>query len=147
MELIFQFLCGLLYLVGLPFGWSYQETSIYVCIYLWPMLCTLSTIPILWISVKRRKWILSVVSLLYTSVYVYFTIDVINHYPISNPASFMNCMTDLKSLAAYCGVTYAEINLLIYVVAFILILLFNFSVYMIIQKKYANNNLKSGGTL
>lgn len=87
MELIFQVLCGLLYLAGLPFGWSYQETSIYVCIYLWPMLCTLSTlstIPILWISVKRRKWILSVVSLLYTSVYVYFTIDVISRYPISN---------------------------------------------------------------
>lgn len=65
MELLFQILCGLLYLVGIPFGWSYQETSIYVCIYLWPTICTLSTIPMLWISIKRHKWVMSAICLLY----------------------------------------------------------------------------------
>ncbi len=132
--LLFQILCGLLYLAGLPFGWSYQESSIYVCIYLWPMICTLSTIPILWISIKRHKWIMSAICLLYTSVYVYMTIDVINRYSIKNPSSFMNCMIDLKSLAEYCNLTYAEINLLLYVVLFILILLVDFCIYRLIKK-------------
>ena len=38
MEYIFQILCGMLYLFGLLFGWNYQETSVYVCIYAFPFL-------------------------------------------------------------------------------------------------------------
>ena len=38
MEYIFQVLCGTLYVFGLLFGWNYQETSVYVCIYAFPFL-------------------------------------------------------------------------------------------------------------
>ena len=38
MEYIFQILCGMLYVFGLLFGWNYQETSVYVCIYAFPFL-------------------------------------------------------------------------------------------------------------
>lgn len=58
-----------------------------------------------------------------------------NRYSIKNPSSFMNCMIDLKSLAEYCNLTYAEINLLIYVVLFILIILVNFCIYKFVKNK------------
>lgn len=38
-QLIFGFLCGMLYLVGLMFGFTYEEISVYICIYGWPALC------------------------------------------------------------------------------------------------------------
>ena len=38
MEYIFQILCGMLYVFGLLFGWNYQKTSVYVCIYAFPFL-------------------------------------------------------------------------------------------------------------
>ena len=140
MEIIFKILCGLLYCVGLPFGWSYQTTSIYICIYLWPILCTLSTLPIVWQSVKltRRKpvmgMIFTIISLVYTSCYALFTIDAINRYNISNPNSFTNCMIDLLSLAAYLGITYETLNILIYVVLFVVIISINYILSKIISK-------------
>ncbi len=139
MELIFQILCGCLYVVGLPFGWNYQETSIYICIYLWPILCTLFTLMVLWQSVKliKRDQLLGIAftffSLIHTGYYAYITTECIKRYNINDPAAFMNCMIDLESLAASIGVTYATINILIYVVLFLFIFLYNWGVARLIK--------------
>ena len=41
MSEVFYLLCGLLYLIGLPLGWNYEDTSVYICIYAFPVLVTL----------------------------------------------------------------------------------------------------------
>lgn len=52
--LIFAFLCGCLYVVGLIFGLNYQQVSVLVCCWLWPIIiCTVSVIPILYIASKN----------------------------------------------------------------------------------------------
>lgn len=133
-DVIFKILCGCLYLVGLPFGWSYQITSIVICIYLWPILCTLTTFPILLISILRHKWIITIFALFYTLFCIQFTVYFINRYSINDPNAFMNCMIDLDSLAKYVGISYELLNILIYVIAFILIQLFNYFSFKKLKK-------------
>lgn len=140
MKIIFTILCGLLYCIGIPFGWSYETTSIYICIYLWPIICTLSTIPIIWQSIKlvsRKKMlglILVLLAIIYTAYYGYYTLEAIHHYNINDPHAFMNCMLDLKSLASYFEISYETVNILIYVVGFTVIVTFNYIVARIIRK-------------
>lgn len=133
-DIIFEILCGFLYLVGLPFGWSYQTTSIVICIYLWPVLCTITTLPILYMSIQKRKWIIAICALFYTSFCIGITTYFINRYNLNDPNAFMNCMIDLDSLARYMGISYELLNILIYVVAFILIQLFNYFGYKRLKK-------------
>lgn len=149
MEYVFYLLCGLLYLVGIPFGWSYEETSIYVCIYLWPILCCISTVPIFWGSVrilpKIKGFVFTFLSIFYSLIYVDFTIRIIIRYSIKNPYSFTNCMIDLKVLAECFGMSYETLNILIYVVLFALIIAFNYGIYKflnIIRKREENRILQ-----
>ena len=134
-DLIFKILCGCLYLVGLPFGWSYQTTSIVICIYLWSILCTLTTFPILWESIRKHKWVIAALSLFYTLFCIWITVYFTNRYSISDPNAFMNCMIDLDSIAKYVGTSYELLNILIYVVAFVLIQLFNYLCYKKLRKE------------
>ena len=132
-KIIFGLLCGLLYCIGLCFGWNYQETSVYFCIYLWPVLCVLSTLPITVglihrIVIDKGRW-LSVLALpfawLYTTCYVCFTILIYNYYQGSVPQIYNKCMNDLQRIAAECNTTYEDVNIAIYIYLFALILLVN----------------------
>lgn len=142
---LFQLLCGLLYMVGYPFGWTYQETSIYICIYLWPILCCLSTVPIIFVSLscivkhKISGIVLTLLSVVYLMYYLFYTNLVIDRYNISNVNSFNNCMLDLQMIARQTGVTYEELNIYIYVVLFIIIMTINYTIYRTI-KWYRNRN-------
>lgn len=143
-KIIFGLLCGLLYLIGLCFGWTYQEASVYVCIYLVPILCIVSTLPISVglvhrIVVNKGRW-LSIVALpfawLYTVCYIIFTIAVYNlfsdvfyiDYGSNTPIveqQFNLCMRNLQRIADTCNTTYEEVNIIIYVKLFILIVVVN----------------------
>ena len=134
-EGLFNLLCGFLYLIGIPFGWSYQDTSIYVCIYLWPILCCLSTLPILYISVltiRKHKivgMILMLLSGMYSFYYVFYTHFIISRYGFGVPNAFNKCMIDLKFIAEQTRLSYAEINIFIYVVLFLGIISFNYLIF------------------
>lgn len=143
-KIIFGLLCGLLYLTGLCFGWTYQEASVYVCIYLVPTLCIVSTLPISVglvhrIVANKGRW-LGIVALpfswLYTAYYIAFTIAICNlfsdvfyiDYGSSIPIveqQFNLCMKNLQHIADTCNTTYEEVNIIIYVKLFILIVVVN----------------------
>jgi len=139
MKELFTFLCGILYLIGYPFGWSYEETSIYICVYLWPILCCFSTIPILVISIlsiakhKICGIILSVLSIVYNLYYVFYCNLIIERYSITNPNSFMKCMLDLKAISESLKISYEALNIYIYVVLFLFIIITNYIIYRIIK--------------
>lgn len=139
MKELFALLCGLLYIIGYPFGLTYEETSIYICIYLWPIICCISTIPILILSIINivkhpiKGIICTIISAMYSYYYYWYTLLIIDRYNIHNKNSFMNCMIDLKVLAERLNVSYEELNLFIYIVLFIGILLFNFILYRIFK--------------
>lgn len=143
MKTIFEVLCGILYLIGIPFGWSYETTSIYICIYLWPILCCISTFPILFSSIRfffKKKLligsILTLLSTFYTYIYICFTLIILDRYSISDSYSFYNCMIDLKIIAEYYNISYEALNIIIYVFGFLIIQIFNFLLFKIINYKY-----------
>ena len=54
-QLVFGFLCVMLFLVGWIFGLNYEEISVYVCIYLWPALCV--AMPAIVAMVALYNWV------------------------------------------------------------------------------------------
>jgi hypothetical protein len=133
--LIFKFLCGILYVIGLCFGWNYREASVYICIYLWPALCVLSTLPITVglihrIVANKSRW-LSVFALpfawFYTTCYITFSVLIYTYYTdgIYHNNPFDMCMNDLQQIARERNTTYEHVNIVIYVYLFALIWLVN----------------------
>lgn len=139
MKEIFELLCGILYLIGLPFGWSYQETSIYICIYLWPILCCISTFPniimaiLITIKHKIKGILILFISLIYSFYYIFYAKFFINRYGIDVPNAFNKCMIDLKFISDQLGITYEELNILIYVILFSIIIIINYIIYRILK--------------
>jgi hypothetical protein len=140
MDIIFEILCGCLYVIGLCLGWDYKEASVNICIYWWPIICVLSTIPIIIglcvrIYKNRHRWVslyLLPISGLYTMAYCFIGDLMIEHYeevpqsaenPI--PDVFNACLHDFQAIAAQCGTTYAHANMIIYLELFFLIIFVN----------------------
>ena len=143
-KFFFMGLCGILYVLGLLIGWNYQETSVYICIYLWPILCILSTVPIIYYSIKLivikgRGYISLLLSFLYNYSYIIIFTCILQHYSLietpmgKNSISivFKQCYNDLMQIAHTCNTTYEIANLVIYVVLFAIIMLLNGSITLL----------------
>lgn len=137
----FEICCGFLYLISSIFNWTYQEASVYICIYAWQILLIISTIPILIKStikcIKNKKSCIALIlSTCYTALYCYFTIIIFNHYPISDiNYTFNLCVKDLQSIAQYCNVSYETINICIYLIGFVVLYWINYLLFSIINIK------------
>ena len=100
LKLVFMFLCGCLYLIGLPFGLSYKETSIYICIYACPIICIISALLSLRYStiktfLGRCRISLNISLLIF---YIGITNMFWKHYgEVKDP--FARCMNDLIDIA------------------------------------------------
>jgi hypothetical protein len=126
LKLIFMFLCGCLYLIGLPFGLSYKETSIYICIYACPIICIISALLSLRYStiktfLGRCRVSLNISLLIF---YIGITNMFWKHYgEVKDP--FARCMNDLIDIARSLHISYEECNLQVYCVLFFSIVFFH----------------------
>lgn len=136
-KFIFAILCGILYVIGLPFGWNYQETSVYICIYLWPLICVACALFATIKAITRKKVGFIVVNGTLFALYSLITFAIFKHYLAlpSIQAQFNDCMWKLYGLSDNTGLSYEAINLLIYVVLFSLIVLFHLVEVFIIDEK------------
>lgn len=148
MGLIFNSLCFLLSLIGQLFNCSYTEISVYICIYLWPILCIISTLPIILViiynitAVKKILYkflyiILLIISYLYSMLYYTIYTQFINYYKMSPEwanSIFSACKSDLIQLATENNISYATINIYIYVYLFLLIIIINNLIAFILNK-------------
>ena len=143
---IFGILCGCLYVIGLCFGWDYQETSVHICLRWWPAICLLSTLPIIIglimrAIVNKKRWLslfLIPIAVQYTYYYIGAVLSIYTHYHPSWSIgyNFNKCMSDLQHIAATCGTTYEMVNLIIYVGLFSVIMLTNgFLSYLAFPKR------------
>lgn len=138
-EIIFHALCGLLYVTGLLFKLSYEEISVYVCIYLWPMLFTAMPVVITliafsnWIK-KLTLWNSINLSASATTTLAFWHIgkefwelytmpNVLHEHLGTIHEQFRACVDDLNTIASQLNMTYIEINLWIYCVLSIVIAL------------------------
>lgn len=135
-KLIFAILCGILYVIGLPFGWNYKETSVYICIYLWPLLCVACAMFTTYKAIRKKKKVFIIVNCIIFVLYIMFTWAIFAYYSgLSVEDQFNDCMLKLYGLSDHTGLIYEAINLLIYVVLFSLIVLFHLIEVLVIDGK------------
>lgn len=136
-EIIFDGLCGMLYLTGLVFGLSYEEISVYVCIYLWPALFTAMPAVITLIATynwckKLTLWNSINLTASATITYAFwlisrefwglYTVPSLVHEHLSTVhEQFQACVDDLIAIGTRLDMTYIEVNLWIYCVLSIVI--------------------------
>ena len=148
MELIFDILCGGLLLIGLAFGLNYEEISVYICIYLWPILCSLMVSMVAVAAIYR--WILKnsflnaiVASCSTFATYLFYKLSYqfIEYYELSGDNQngihqmFSLCMNDINIIARNIGMSYAEVNLYIYCYLFGIIMLMTWIGFEIIYPR------------
>lgn len=141
-KFIFAILCGILYVIGLPFGWSYQETSVYVCIYLWPLICVACALFVTIKAITKEKVGFIVVNGILFVLYSLITFAIFQHFLAlpSIQAHFNDCMWKLYGLSDNTGLSYEAINLLIYVVLFSFIVIFHLLEVLAIDGKLKTRN-------
>ena len=126
MDKVFQFLCGCLAQIGRPFGWNYEKASVYICIHLWPLLCVVMALVMLGIAVSTINPLWIAASIIYFLFNVFGYWAVVKHfYPGTINDIFTHCYSDLMTIAKEWKTTYAIVNLVVYVIAFILIMAFD----------------------
>ena len=145
--LVFGFLCGILYLIGLLFGRSYEQISIDICIYACPVICIVYAFLTGWVysnswSGRIGKAFNYSLGLIYILIARFFW----NHYSGPTHYVFSLCMNDLKSIAKSLGCSYEQINLYIYCHLFFGIVLFHLLQVFLIKwrrKRIIPNRLNS----
>ncbi len=134
MNFLFQFLCGCLALIGRPFGWNYEKASVYICIHLWPLLCVIMALVMLGIAVSTTNPLWIAVCIIYFLINAFGYWAVIKHYyPGAINEIFTHCYSDLMAIAKEWNTSYAIVNLIIYVLAFIMIMAFNVCLIMLMR--------------
>lgn len=136
-KFVFAILCGILYVIGLLFGWNYKEVSVYICIYLCPLICVFFALFTTYKAiVKKNKPLFIILNSVLSALYLIITIVIFRHYigmPIDQ--QFNDCMTKLMSIAKITGLSYEAVNLLIYVVLLSSIIIFHIAELLFMNKK------------
>lgn len=145
--------------VGMLFGWSYVDASVYICEYFAPALgmlvCFITFIMGIIFFIKQKfngKWILTIVLQIFNLIafaysYNVLTTKIENYAGMSNKEIFDKVVYQLRCLAADNHTDYFTVNVLVYVVPFLIICLFWFFQYLLNRsrrktKKTVNPNEK-----
>lgn len=147
MEIIFKILCGILYCIGLFFGYDYKEISVYICIYGCPIICILMSL-ILNITITNRLFkkvtVIKIILWLISCVYIAFNLTffsyICQHYSGDVYVIFDQCVRDLQYIAFTCNTTYEYCNIVIYVYLFFSIIIAN--IITIFTIKNRNEKIK-----
>lgn len=134
---------GILYIVGLLFGWDYVEASVHICVEWVPWTCFLSTlIPLIYASIKLKNprpiVIMVVLYCLITSIIYYFIAgaladfwtdpiyDSVKEAPLTHDSYlfvFNRVKTALENIAG--KENYYTTNVIIYMIIFPAIVIWN----------------------
>lgn len=140
MKIVFGILCGILYLIGLCFGLSYEEISIIICIYMCPAVCILcaSAAAIYFRHIKSvANRLLFSLNASITLTYCCIAAAFWRHYRAAiDPFGY--CADNLTWIAEDLNMTYEEVNIYIYCYLFFGIIIFHLgqiAIGMLIKKR------------
>ncbi len=132
MSKFFQYLCSYLARIGRYVGWNYQKASVYICIHLWPILCIAMSLVMVCIAVLTTNPLWIGVCSIYALFNIFGYWVIIKHYyPGTIDEIFIHCYSDLMTIAKEWHTTYAIVNLIVYVLAFILIMALDVSLILL----------------
>lgn len=123
-------LCVLfLLLLGKLFGLTYKQISVVFNLWVQGAILALSGLALLGVVIYKMLesfsigWlVLSIISACYGIVYVYAFIKMLQHYRLPFNAAFDLCVDDLQRIARKWHTTYQIVNLLIFVLFYLLLL-------------------------
>ena len=131
---IFAYLCLCLNKIGRIFGWDYKKASVDICIHLWPLLCVAMAVVMLGFAVATTSPLWIIVCTIYALINAFGYWAVIKHYyPGTTTDIFQRCRDELIDIAEQWHTTYAVVNLVIYVLLFVAIMVFDVSLIMLMQ--------------
>ena len=126
-------LCVLfLLLLGKLFGLTYKQISVVFNLWVQGGVLTLSGLAPLMVDVFKMSesfsmgWlVLAIVLALYGFAYVYAFIKMLQHYRLPYDAAFDLCVDDLKRIAVKWHTTYEMVNLIIFIILYLILLCMN----------------------
>ena len=135
----FAICVGFLMLVGKLCGLTYKQISVVFNLWLQGSVLVLSAILPLVISVIHLyggftlpRLLLVVFLAIYALIYIWAFLRMLHHYHLPVDRAFDRCVHDLQTLARKWHTSYQVVNLLLFVVAFLLLLSFNLCLSFII---------------
>ena len=123
-------LCVLfLLLLGKVFGLSYKQISVVFNLWVQGVVLALSGLAPFGVGIYKMLesfsigWlVLTIISACYGMVYVYVFIKMLQHYRLPFNAAFDLCVDDLQRIARKWHTTYQMVNLLIFVLFYLLLM-------------------------
>lgn len=148
MEIIFKSCCGIVYLIALAFGLNYYEMNTYLFLYAEPLICFLTAIIMVLVVYKKlwNFWSWQRILLALVSTGYLFTIScglfrIAGHYWSLNAEDACKlAMREMQNMAVY-GLSYEQINIMLFIVLFLLILTINIGV-IFLCKRYLKGKSK-----
>lgn len=127
-----------LLLLGKPFGLTYKQISVVFNLWIQGAVLTLSGLLPFGIAIYNAfdsfsmGWLLlSIVLALYGFGYIYLLLTMLRHYHLPYEYAFDLCVEDLQWLARKWHTTYQIVNLLVFVLFYLI--LFGFNLYISIS--------------
>lgn len=141
-ECFFEVCCGLVYVVGLAFGFTYKQICVIINIYLEAGLCLLSALWVTWTSIKRfvheksgGNGILMTSGIIYGLAFLVGFYLICQHYAMPLENAFDLCYRELHLLANNYHTTYNIVNYVIFILLFLVIIVGNMILVKLIGKK------------
>lgn len=133
LTLLFEICVLFLELLGKVFGLTYKQISVVFNLWIQGAVLTLSgLLPLLAIIIFQMKWfdfqdygLYLIIFALYGYGYIYAFIKMLCHYHLPFDFAFDLCVEDLQWLAKKWHTTYMIVNLLIFIVFFLILLVLN----------------------
>lgn len=152
---IFYACCGFITVMAKLLGWTYTEACVYINLYLQYGVLMLSALSVVYVAarklmqgVTRRRVVVLMLTLLYNVPFVWLGVFLYNRYgKISCDAAFALCRDDLLALGSHLNIPntlpyytegwteYYIVNLLLFVVLYLLVLVLNWWITRVIKKR------------
>lgn len=134
MTLILKILCSCFCGIGLLLGTSYQDLSVFICIYVYPLICILCSllVPLLTFKVLdffspfSKIWV--TINIVISFFYMMFTSKIWEHFSLFETPDldkFKLWQININKIAEYMDMSYTEVNIYIYGYLFLVIIAFH----------------------
>jgi len=113
--------------LGKTFHVTYQQISVYTNLYLQGGILVFSTIPAFTIAIVNRNLLWIIICSLYLLLYLLGFVWMLVHYRLPGNVmyAFEQCVNDLLFLAQKLHVTYQQMNIIIFVILFLVLIMVN----------------------
>lgn len=137
--------CGIMAYFAFVFDLTYKEFCVLGNIYIQATICLLSAISPLMLSIRKGiKGHLSMIMISFVAInaiaHIILYIIICKHYWMPMESAFNLCYRELVLCAATTGTTYIIVNLVIFVILFVVDLLYNAVLYRIVKNTLLSVN-------